>query len=450
MARWFTLLIIIFAAGVLPVLAQIRLEPITPDTIGRLEQVGYIRQPTRNQMLEMAWSPDGAHLALAIDTGVLIYDFMPQGFRQGLHIRQSWMRTLGWSPDGKMLASGDSDGAVWLWDAESGERLATLTTGHTTAIEHIDFSPDNTRLAISFFGGSRGSEIWGVWANGSLQPFSRANAYKVNRILRLEYNTYPLGQDYKPDGTALATGGADGSLRVWDVESGDLTYEQRFGDGMGGVRGVSYSADGRFLGLAHQRTIEVLDADTFESYTVIPDSDPEWDPNNLTFSPDGQLIVATYTGGAVRVFDTRSGAQVAAFYDHPHIVWVPAFRPDGRVLATLGWNDGVRLWGLGSALELLPTATAIPLPTATPTPVPVLTIGSNATVTTTDGDSLNMRGGAGRAFDIVAKLPDGTPVTLIDGPQDADGFTWWKVRTADGSEGWVVEAAEDERTLIPV
>lgn len=441
---------LIFFATMLPALAQIPLEPITLDNVEQLEQIGYIKQPTRNQMLDMAWSSDGSRIAMAVDTGVLIYDFTPSGYTVGLHIRQRWMRSLGWSSDGAIIASGDSDGIVWLWDAQTGERLATLTTGRSTGIEHLDFSPDDKRLAVSFYGGERGSEIWGVWVNNGLQPFTRANAYRVNRILTLEYRSYPLGQAFNPDGTLLATGSADGYLRVWDVTNGELTYEKQFVEvGNGGVVGIDYSADGRLLSLAHQRTIEILDATTYEPRTVIVDGDPEWDANNLALSPDGQLVAATYTGGAVRIFDAESGEQVNAFFDHPWIAWGPAFKPDSLILATLGWSDGIRLWGRGSVLELLPTPTPMPQPTPTATPIPVLAVGGKAVVTTTDGDALNMREGAGRSFEIVAKLLDGTPVTLLEGPQEADGFTWWKVQTPDGIEGWVVEAAEDEQTLTP-
>lgn len=83
------------------------------------------------------------------------------------------------------------------------------------------------------------------------------------------------------------------------------------------------------------------------------------------------------------------------------------------------------------------------------TPTAGLTIGGVATVRTTGGDALNMRTNAGTEFQIVRKLDSGTEVTLLEGPVSAAGFTWWRVQTADGLTGWVVDAASGVQTLVP-
>ncbi|MCA9890949.1 MAG: SH3 domain-containing protein [Anaerolineae bacterium] len=78
-----------------------------------------------------------------------------------------------------------------------------------------------------------------------------------------------------------------------------------------------------------------------------------------------------------------------------------------------------------------------------------LTIGGGAVINTTDGDRLNMRSGPGVDFSRLARLADGAQVIVLEGPVAADGFVWWRVRTVDGTEGWVVQSADDVRTLIP-
>ncbi len=78
----------------------------------------------------------------------------------------------------------------------------------------------------------------------------------------------------------------------------------------------------------------------------------------------------------------------------------------------------------------------------------VLTVGGIATVRTTAGDSLNVRSGAGTSFAIIEKLQSGVSVTLLEGPVSANNFTWWRVRTPSGREGWVVESADGVQTLV--
>lgn len=79
---------------------------------------------------------------------------------------------------------------------------------------------------------------------------------------------------------------------------------------------------------------------------------------------------------------------------------------------------------------------------------PPLVIGGEATVYPISGDLLNVREDAGRSFALVTQLAPGVVVTIQDGPQTADGFRWWKIQLPDGTEGWAVDEADGEQTLI--
>jgi hypothetical protein len=74
--------------------------------------------------------------------------------------------------------------------------------------------------------------------------------------------------------------------------------------------------------------------------------------------------------------------------------------------------------------------------------------GETAEVFTTEGDNLNVRSGAGTGFEIIARLPSGSRVTLLEGPyKEGGGYAWWLIRTSDGVEGYAVERVETEQTL---
>ena len=85
------------------------------------------------------------------------------------------------------------------------------------------------------------------------------------------------------------------------------------------------------------------------------------------------------------------------------------------------------------------TSTAAPAPTATPTATaaPVLSVGVLATVNGTGAQQLKIRAAPGLDQGLVSTLPDGTRLRVLEGPQTKDGFSWWKVQTEDGLQGWV-------------
>ena len=73
-----------------------------------------------------------------------------------------------------------------------------------------------------------------------------------------------------------------------------------------------------------------------------------------------------------------------------------------------------------------------------------LTVGKQAWVTRAGGLPLRLRTAPSLSAEIRDRLQPGTEMTLLSGPQQADGHGWWNIRTTDGREGWV--AGEDLRT----
>jgi serine/threonine protein kinase len=108
-----------------------------------------------------------------------------------------------------------------------------------------------------------------------------------------------------------------------------------------------------------------------------------------------------------------------------------------------------------ASYTLPPTATPIPrlTNTSTPrpsnTPVPYLHVGGRAQVYVED-EGLKLRAGPGTSYEILENMPRGTIVTLIGDPKSVQGYTWWRVRSPNGREGWVVAFADELQTLIPL
>ncbi len=94
-----------------------------------------------------------------------------------------------------------------------------------------------------------------------------------------------------------------------------------------------------------------------------------------------------------------------------------------------------------------PTPSPTPTQTPTPTPVPVLHPGGRARV---DTQTLNVRAGPGVGYDKVGSLLQNAEVSILEGPHEADGYRWWKVRGENGVEGWVAEGTKATQWLVPL
>lgn len=97
-----------------------------------------------------------------------------------------------------------------------------------------------------------------------------------------------------------------------------------------------------------------------------------------------------------------------------------------------------------SATPFNPTPTAIPTLTPSPTPDRLvapfqITVGFFARVANTDGFGVNVRQGAGTANELLVVADEDSPVYILDGPINLDGFTWWQIQLEDGQIGWVVQ-----------
>jgi WD40 repeat protein len=112
------------------------------------------------------------------------------------------------SPDGTKLLVGQSDGALRLYDIQSGEAIGEPFVGHSTnflsAVNSVDFSPDG-RYALS---GSNDTTVilWDVASGQALRRF-QGHTSVVNSVA------------FSPDGRTAASASGDGSTILWRIDS---------------------------------------------------------------------------------------------------------------------------------------------------------------------------------------------------------------------------------------
>ena len=146
-----------------------------------------------------------------------------------LHGHAGWVWDVALSSDGRTLASASADRSVRVWDVESGEPLATLTS-HSATVGTLAYSPTGDRLASA---GWDGSVV--LWDTQTWLPL-QASAEHSGRVYAL---------DFSATGSVFATSAAGGELILWNAEDGELLRTLQAGEGA--VRAVLFKPDGRLL-----------------------------------------------------------------------------------------------------------------------------------------------------------------------------------------------------------
>ncbi len=202
-----------------------------------------------NGVFSVTFSPDGSTVASVgkdktlklwqVDDGVELETFKQLADE---------VESVVFSPDEATLATGNSDGTIKLWDWQTGELKQTFT-GHSEEVTSLAISPDGKTLASGSW--DKTVQLWDLSANhesqqpreSQLPTFSSNSLYVESPDFNLEIKAnnesrQPSGSllrtlidhsdpiqslAFSPDGNKLASSDLSGTIKLWQVSSGEIT-----------------------------------------------------------------------------------------------------------------------------------------------------------------------------------------------------------------------------------
>jgi WD40 repeat protein len=317
---------------------------------------------------------------------------------------------VAWSHDGNLIASGNQQGFVQLWNAETGKEIVRRW-GHEGGIRCVDFSPDGSVAAslsredatIRIWGTAsgkqllkipvtwRGSDVWWneegsdvlfapygreilTWTSDMHVRYWQLDSLEKRSVqldksgTRSPSYTSATAMAFSQDGNRAAVmeynGGSRVLVGIYELDGGGRVASL---DPFGGksssdawIGSMAFSSDGRTLAIGAlgdslrdtpAPSVQLWDLKRAEIMRTVRSSVAP--PGKVCFSPDGALLATSPTRGSpLQLWRVSDGSEVHHFKleadAHGRDPAPIAFSPDGRLLAAADINRDIYVWELAT------------------------------------------------------------------------------------------------------
>ena len=374
--------------------SDIRTWALPESAIARLGQGDMMADITPQPI---APSPDGKYLVIGNRIGVWWYDLSTMTPVALWDTGRGWITAVAFSPNGKWLATGASEAVVKVWDVQRGVCISQMERDETKndSASHLVFSPDSRYLASScewdyilyVWHAETGEQIAKFhgetdfrWSGVSTRPIAFSNdgillactmpdnslltcADTLGRIRTPEHSfnyiavwniktrariaclTEPTdfaeSLCFSPCGQFLASGGQQGSVRVWAVTNWELI--QAFHTYGTYPKKVFYSPEGiLYAAEVSDDTFAVWDVECQKKSNIYLKAHHGLQGRHLP----KECPFVSVTEREFKVRNVGNSQPKTFGYSYIGVPNSVVFSSDGKTLAGGCWGEGVMLWDI--------------------------------------------------------------------------------------------------------